>query len=203
MKRLVQAVLFLDSPAGANGGFEHWSIGGDEMIQTILIPLEGSTFSERALPVGLELARTLHARLVLVCVAEAGRAAEWNFTDEDRQAISEQYAHVHEEEHVLSTDTRMVERIQGQVRAVDEAERYLQSIAARITEPGIQVEIAVPYGAPAEEILKEIEIRFADLVVMSTHGRSGVSRLIGGSVTIGVLAHSPVPVLLVPPERNS
>jgi nucleotide-binding universal stress UspA family protein len=170
------------------------------MLRTIIIPLDGSVFSERALPLGKELACAFGARLILVCVAGARTAPEWNFTDEDRRAIAEQYADVREEDHVISTDIRMVEHAQGQVRAVAEAERYLQRVAVRIAEPGIPVEIAIPYGSAAEGILTEIEIHTADLVIMSTHGRSGVSQLIGGSVTLAVLARSTVPVLLVPPQ---
>jgi nucleotide-binding universal stress UspA family protein len=172
------------------------------MIRTILVPLDGSAFSERALPVSKELARALHARLVLVCVADAGTALGRNLTDEDRQAISGKYANVHEEDTVLSTDIHMVEHAQEQIRAVAEAERYLQITLAQNAEPDIQVETAVPYGAAAEGIMTEIGIHSADLVIMSAHGQSGVNRLIGGSVTQAVLACSPVPVMVIPPKRE-
>jgi nucleotide-binding universal stress UspA family protein len=171
------------------------------MIQTILIPLDGSPFSERALPLSKELARALNARLVLVCVAGAQTALDQELTDDDRRAVSERYAGVREEEHLLSTDPRMVEHAQGQIRAVAEAECYLESLAKQIAEPGIQIEIAVPYATAAEGILTEIELHSADMVVISTHRRSGLSRLIGGSVAQAVLAQSPVPVMLVPPEQ--
>jgi nucleotide-binding universal stress UspA family protein len=172
------------------------------MIQTILVPLDGSALSERALPVGIELARALGARLVLVCVAGTAPAIHRGFSDEDRRAISAQYANVKEEDHLLSTDPRMVEHAQAQVLAVAEAERYLASVAAKVAEQGLRAEGAVPYGAASEGILTEIDLRSADLVVMSTHGRSGLSRLIGGSVAQAVLARSTVPVMLVPPQRR-
>ena len=76
------------------------------------------------------------------------------------------------------------------------------AVAAGFARQGIELEVAAPYGAAAEEILAEIDVRLVDLIVMSTHGRSGLSRLIFGSVAQAVLARSPVPVLLVPPERR-
>ena len=103
---------------------------------------------------------------------------------------------------MLSADPRRIERAQSQVRAVAEAECYLATVAARLAEQGIRTEIAVPYGAAAKGILTEIDLRTTDLVVLSTHGRSGLSRLIDGSVAQAVLASSAVPVLLVPPERR-
>src|SRR4051812_32589216 len=85
----------------------------------------------------------------------------------------------------------------AQVRAADEAAAYLLDIAGRLRARGLGVETAIPYGNPVEEILQEISIRNADLVVMATHGRSGLGRWVYGSVAEGVLHASPVPVLLL------
>ncbi|MCW5881391.1 MAG: universal stress protein [Anaerolineae bacterium] len=82
-------------------------------------------------------------------------------------------------------------------RGVDEAAAYLTSLAARLTDEGLEVATATPYGSAAHGILDEIDTQGADLVVMTTHGRSGFSRLRHGSVAETVLTHSPVPVLLV------
>ena len=171
------------------------------MIRTIIVPLDGSEFSERALPVSLELATAFKALLVLVCVAGSESAIPLQLTEEDQKEISEQYADMGEEDMVLSTGPRKVERAQEQIRAVDEAEEYLASVAAKLSDTGVQIEVAAPYGPAVEGILSEIDLRSADLVVMCTHGRSGLNRLISGSVASAVLAHSPVPVLMVPPRR--
>lgn len=168
------------------------------MIQTILVPLDGSPFSERALSTSCDLAHALNARLVLVCVAGPGTDLGKSISEQDRIAIDEQYASVREEDHTLSVDPLMVEHAQRQVTEVAEAERYLAGIAARLTGEGMRVETAVPYGRAADGILTEIELRKADLVVMSSHGRSGLARLIAGSVTQAVISRSPVPVMVVP-----
>ncbi len=85
----------------------------------------------------------------------------------------------------------------AQVRAVEQAQSYLDDLAARIARQGIAVETAVPYGPAVEGIVAEIQLRGVDLVVMTTHGRSGLGRWVYGSVAEGVLAQSPVPALLL------
>jgi nucleotide-binding universal stress UspA family protein len=141
------------------------------MYRTILVPLDGSAFSERALPMAIELARPMGAQLVLVRAASA-------------PALPGDYA----------TD--------AQVRAVREAETYLVDAALKLAGQSIRTETAVPYGAASEAILLEVGLRHADLVIMCTHGRSGLGRWIYGSVAEGVVAHSPVPVLLVRPTGS-
>ncbi|MCW5848487.1 MAG: universal stress protein [Anaerolineae bacterium] len=84
-----------------------------------------------------------------------------------------------------------------QVTSMDEVELYLKTKATPLIEAGLKVEVGVPYAPPVEGILDEINLRGADVVVMTTHGRSGLSRLIYGSVAEAVLHHSPVPVLLI------
>lgn len=170
------------------------------MIQTILVPLDGSHFSEHALGLSCELARALAARIVLVCVAGPGLALSQNLTDQDRQEIASQYAGIREEEHLLSFDPHRIERTQQQVRAIAEAERYLASIVERLTKEGLEIDAGIPYGEAAAGILTEIELRSADLVVMAAHARTGLGHLVVHSVSQAVVAGSPVPVLLIPPE---
>jgi nucleotide-binding universal stress UspA family protein len=138
------------------------------MYRTILVPLDGSSFGERALPMATALARTTGARLVLV------RAA-W------------------------ATVTPGMDPTEPQVRAVEECRTYLAGVAQWLADAGFDADIAVPYGQPADGILLEIELRHADLVVMGTHGRSGLGRWIYGSVAEAVLAHSPIPIVFVRP----
>ena len=72
---------------------------------------------------------------------------------------------------------------------------YLREAGHQLT--GLPVEYAVRFGEPAEEILEEARESGVDLVVMATHGRSGVARLMLGSVAEGVLRRSEVPLVLV------
>jgi nucleotide-binding universal stress UspA family protein len=88
--------------------------------------------------------------------------------------------------------------LQSEAQAVREAERYLKEAAARLATAPV-VETAMFYGEAAEAILEEIHLRKTDLVVMATHGRSGLGRWLFGSVAEQVLSHVEVPLLLVPP----
>jgi nucleotide-binding universal stress UspA family protein len=76
------------------------------------------------------------------------------------------------------------------------AKQYLSDQAARLRDRGRACEIATPLGSPAGCILSEAKRRGVDLIVMSTHGRTGPIRWLLGSVAESVVARSPVPVLL-------
>lgn len=78
-----------------------------------------------------------------------------------------------------------------------QAQRYLDRIANELEAKGIKVNTEVLLGNPAEEIIKFIERSDTDVIVMSSHGRSGISRWTHGSVADRVFRHSPVPVLMV------
>ena len=86
---------------------------------------------------------------------------------------------------------------EAQRQVVQWADSYLSHLASRL-DTSQPAEIGIYYGQPVRGIVDEVYLRGADLVVMCTHGRSGLSRLILGSVADGVMRHSPVPVLLVP-----
>lgn len=85
----------------------------------------------------------------------------------------------------------------------DAATALVTEAAERLQEAGVAVETAVRVGQPAEEIVSETDELSADLVVMGTHGRSGVERLLIGSVADGVIRRSSVPVLAVPPDATT
>ncbi len=82
-----------------------------------------------------------------------------------------------------------------------EAEDYLTKLAQRLDlkENNVTIRTAVAHGRPAGNILKYASENNVDLIIMSTHGRSGVSRWVFGSVANKVLRHSPVPVLIASP----
>jgi nucleotide-binding universal stress UspA family protein len=83
-----------------------------------------------------------------------------------------------------------------------EIEAYLATVAKRFGSA--PVETVVAGGDPAQTILAQVADRGVDLIVMATHGRSGIGRWIFGSVADEVMRHAPVPVLLVSatsPER--
>lgn len=89
----------------------------------------------------------------------------------------------------------------AQVAAIEEAENYLAAVAMRARNAGAtDVETSVWYGPPVESIGDAAHFRKVDLIVMSTHGRSGLGRLVLGSVAERVLRTTPTPILLLRPE---
>jgi nucleotide-binding universal stress UspA family protein len=95
-----------------------------------------------------------------------------------------------------------VDPTDAQVEVVREAEEYLATVAARLAEKGVNhVETSVWYGPAAAAIVEAAKLRRADLIVMSTHGRSGLGRLILGSVAESVLRGTTTPILLLRTEE--
>ena len=94
--------------------------------------------------------------------------------------------------------------IPAEVRQVDHeaAERALARSVERLRDHGLAVRGLLRAGAAAEEILKAAEAERASLIVMGTHGRSGIVRVLMGSVAELVVRGAPCPVLTVGLPKN-
>jgi nucleotide-binding universal stress UspA family protein len=89
--------------------------------------------------------------------------------------------------------------VDGQERrvgAIHEAEDYLARVKADLTSRGLDVETVVPYGPAAESVADRARLQPTDLIVMSSHGRTGPARLLFGSVAESVVSRTSVPVML-------
>jgi len=136
-------------------------------IDKVLVPLDGSKLAEQALTKALDVAEGTKPTFVLLRAAEATTWPGGDPADE-------------------------------QVRVVREAEEYLEGIKAALGRRGIRkVEASVWYGPPASAIVEAAQVSKADLIVMTTHGRSGLGRLILGSVAEAVLRGTTTPILLL------
>jgi nucleotide-binding universal stress UspA family protein len=74
---------------------------------------------------------------------------------------------------------------------------YLQGLAQRLGQQGLTVDFEEPQGDAADTVVRRAAALGADLIAMTTHGRTGLGRLLLGSVAEGVIRHAPCPVLLV------
>jgi nucleotide-binding universal stress UspA family protein len=81
--------------------------------------------------------------------------------------------------------------------AITKAEAHLADLAARLTKDGVAVQTEVRVGVAATEILQAATSFGAQLIVMGTHGHTGIRHLIAGSVTEKVVRASTVPVLTI------
>jgi nucleotide-binding universal stress UspA family protein len=80
-----------------------------------------------------------------------------------------------------------------------EANRPMQSYLARITAAGLTGAIVVKHGAPFQEIMDVATAQHVDLIIMGTHGRTGLPHLLLGSVAERLVRLAPCPVLVVRP----
>jgi nucleotide-binding universal stress UspA family protein len=84
----------------------------------------------------------------------------------------------------------------------DSAERELPKIAECEECRGLEVEEVIAHGDAASEIVRVARERGVDLIVISSHGRTGLGRLLFGSTTESVVRHAPCPVLVVKPPQE-
>jgi nucleotide-binding universal stress UspA family protein len=136
-------------------------------LTTILVPLDGSPLAAAALPTAVDFAKASGARLLLLRAAQAPA-------------------------------TPRADPSEAQVEVVREAEAYLDAVKRRLETEGVRdVEMSVWYGPAASSIVEAAATRGVSLIVMSTHGRAGLGRLVLGSVAESVLRATRVPILLV------
>lgn len=147
------------------------------MYRHILIATDGSELARKGLEQGLALAKPLGAKVTVLTVSEPlrpemARAARLGGVDDPVA------------QHDQQIDAIMKERF-----------AFIQK---RSSEHGVTVELAHEIDAfPAEAIVRFAKLKDCDLIVMSSHGRRGASRLILGSQTAEVVKHTSIPVLVV------
>lgn len=143
------------------------------MYQKILVPVDGSATSEHALQEAIKLAKLHQAQLELVHVFED--ILYW---------VDESYINYAELQETIRTSS----------------EKTLNQALALVQQAGLIAETKLLEAKSeriANVILTEAERWQAELIVIGTHGRTGFSRMVLGSVAEGVVRSAPMPVLLV------
>jgi nucleotide-binding universal stress UspA family protein len=145
-------------------------------MKPILVPVDGSDCSMRALDFAVELASSLAAEIVVCHVLDLARAA----------AISAGAAQLAEES---------MELLRSQGKEI--VERAVARASSKV-----QVSARVPEGAPVEQIEQLAAELPANFIVLGSHGHSGFERLLMGSVAEGVVRAATIPVMVVPCGRT-
>ena len=146
------------------------------MFKHLLIPTDGSELSEMALNYAIELAKALPARITVVNVTEplpivGAFETGMPFPEEEYEKGAAQLA-----------------------------QKHLSSAEDKARAAGVTCEtVHIRDEAPAEGILQAAKDCGCDAIVMSTHSRHGLSRMILGSQANKVVTNSPIPVLVCPP----
>jgi nucleotide-binding universal stress UspA family protein len=142
------------------------------MYRKILVPLDGSKLAEVALPHAESLATRYDADLVLLTVLNP-------------PLITDQYA-------------QAAELYQQQLETLrKDAEIYLKGIQGVFKEKNIRSEFLVKVGPVVEGIVHTADTIEADLVVIASHGRTGLMRVFFGSVAAGVLNRVEQPLMVI------
>ena len=149
------------------------------MYEKILVPLDGSDVAEAALPNVEDLAiRMAPGTKIEVTLLQVISNLTFNYiTDDERAQLP-----------YSPDDLKHIEQL---------AKKYLEKVAEKLRAKGINVKTLVIEGHAAEEIIKAADTIGANLIAMSSHGRSGLGRWALGSITDKVLHESHVPVLTV------
>lgn len=144
------------------------------MFKHILVALDGSKLAEAAIPAATSLAQTLEAPVTLLHIIEQDAPQE-----------------IHRDHHLTQAD---------------EALAYLKNVAERDFPPGVNVAIHVHTAAVRDvpgSIVEHATREFQpDLIVMCTHGKSGVRELLYGSIAQQVVAQGLTPLLLIRPGTS-
>lgn len=148
------------------------------MLKTVLVALDGSKLAESSLDYALQLVDS-RSKLVLLSVVQVPQYPIYDFYPSPAPMIPQYETGIND--------------------ALKIARDYLDRLAASVRErTSATVVYEVEAGEPWEMIVQRAQAHSADCIVMSTHGRSGVGRLIFGSVTHKVLAEALCPVFVVP-----
>ena len=150
--------------------------GNTSSLKKLLVPLDGSDLSASVLPFAGDLAKRLEASVVLF------------------HAVYEPVMNYPGAEAVF--DTPVLEGMEAGAR------EFLASAGNGLTEQGVKAEVVAAIGNATDAIVWAAEREGADLIVMSTHGRSGIGRIVLGSVADGVVRRTSLPVILVRPTTS-
>ncbi|HEX8072136.1 MAG TPA: universal stress protein [Pyrinomonadaceae bacterium] len=148
-------------------------------IRAILLPTDFSECAESALPYATDLARLMGARLVCLHVVEP-------------MLPPVGYAPVAEPLPAVDVSEQLQQS----------AERELPRVAEREECAGLQVEEVIGHGEAAAEIVRVARAHDVDLIVISSHGRTGLGRMLFGSTAESVVRHAHCPVLVVKPKEQ-
>jgi nucleotide-binding universal stress UspA family protein len=145
----------------------------DDMFKRLLIATDGSDLASKAVATGLALAKTLNAEVVIVTASEPwigltnGQGFAFDFPIQEYEKD-----------------------------CAERAERILAKVRTDAEQKGITCETVHVTDFPAEAILGTSKAKDCDLIVMASHGRRGISRLLLGSQAMRVVTLSSIPVLV-------
>lgn len=141
-------------------------------LGTIVVALDGSIRSERALPYARALAKGFGSQLVLMSVPAVPQPSDYRSVDDLVEAL--------------------------RAKAEDNMGKFLEAVARSLRGEGLDVRTVVTGSIPARTIVEVSEAQGADLIILTTHGRGSMDVLFIGSVAERVVQRTQTPVMMVP-----
>ena len=154
------------------------------MLERILVCLDGSELAEQILPYATQEALAFEAELVLLQVVPEPVTFSPGIPGAGPVPVQ--------------TDTM----IEVAKQASSGAKDYLEELAAPLREQGIKVETVAIVGRAGQMIVDYATRNSIDLITIATHGRSGLGRVVCGSVADHVLRRAGLPILLIRPQER-
>jgi nucleotide-binding universal stress UspA family protein len=147
-----------------------------DMYTKILVPTDGSGMSNQAVTAAIAFARACGASIVALSVVEP-------------------YS-------LVGTEGPMTLDLNAEMNQLQLAARQnVDRVAQQAQAAGLACDTVTSYSAmPHDEIIQVAQQKQCDLIFMASHGKRGMGRLVTGSVTQNVLAHSTIPVLVLRPQ---
>jgi nucleotide-binding universal stress UspA family protein len=150
------------------------------MLNHVLIPLDGSLLAEEAIAPAKQLLKP-KGKITLITIVETPMHWEYGVAP-----------------------FMMIEEAQNKTdQFVVRAKAYLQDVASNLRLENFYVETVIENGDPATVIVDTAVAQKVDAIAMSTHGRSGISRWLFGSITSKVLSAAPCPVFVIPSKQRA
>jgi len=146
------------------------------MYKKILVPLDGSELAETVLPHAEALAKSEGAEIILLRVA------------------------VTPDESLFSRNPALATNIVKEME--EETDAYMKAEVSKLKDEGVKVSGITRDGVVPDMILAVADETHADVIAMTTHGRTGVQRWLLGSVADKVIHHAHIPVMLIHPSPN-
>ena len=141
-------------------------------IKLVLIPTDFSEYSKAALPYAVDISRKYGAKLVILHIF-------------DEELLSPIFFETGK------TAKEYFERLQNRFEAA------VEDFLSGVNTDGIELEAELGNGTPFVEIIRFAKENGADIIVMGTHGRTGIAHTLLGSVTEKVVRKSPCPVMVI------
>lgn len=161
----------------------------------VLLPIDQSDFSQQALPVAGSILNPENTVITLLQVTRNPSLPETQFPP------SSLYGGAYEVQAVKPDPAYKIHLDELRANIASNLRNQVQDNVLRLESEGFRVVTEVRFGDPAEEIVLEAA-RDYDMIIMATHARSGINRVLLGSVAEKVMRNSDVPVMLFKPEMT-